>query len=133
MEKQELIQELENYYYSHYQKGADNDELKIKLMYDLKDYILENICMDGDRGVYYVSYFFKHDMLKKILNWVKETTGTDYRDLCKIKESIQNFGWVYIIDPMMDIIGEFSNEVINLLFKEDKNQNNKKELKKINI
>lgn len=133
MEKQELIQELENYYYSHYQKGADNDELKIKLMYDLKDYILENICMDGDRGVYYVSYFFKHDMLKKILNWVKETTGTDYRDLCKIKESIQNFGWIYIINPMMDIIGEFSNEVINLLFKEDKNQNNKKELKKINI
>ena len=121
MEKQELIQELENYYYSHYQKGADNDELKIKLMYDLKDYILENICMDGDRGVYYVSYFFKHDMLKKILNWAKESTGTDYRDLCKIKESIQNFGWVYIIDPMMDIIGEFSNEVINLLFKEDKN------------
>lgn len=133
MEKQELIQELENYYYSHYQKGADNDELKIKLMYDLKDYILENICMDGDRGIYYLSYFFKHDMLKKILNWVKETTGTDYRDLCKIKESIQNFGWVYIINPMMDIIGEFSNEVINLLFKEDKNQNNKKELKKINI
>lgn len=129
MEKQELIQELENYYYSHYQKGADNDELKIKLMYDLKDYILddlkdyilENICMDGDRGIYYLSYFFKHDMLKKILNWVKETTGTDYRDLCKIKESIQNFGWIYIIDPMMDIIGEFSNEVINLLFKEDKN------------
>lgn len=133
MEKQELIQELENYYYSHYQKGADNDELKIKLMYDLKDYILENICMDGDRGIYYLSYFFKHDMLKKILNWVKETTGTDYRDLCKIKESIENFGWVYIINPMMDIIGEFSNEVINLLFKEDKNQNNKKELKKINI
>lgn len=133
MEKQELIQELENYYYSHYQKGADNDELKIKLMYDLKDYILENICMDGDRGIYYLSYFFKHDMLKKILNWVKETTGTDYRDLCKIKESIQNFGWVYIINPMMDIIGEFTNEVINLLFKEDKNQNNKKELKKINI
>jgi len=122
MEKQELIQELENYYYSHYQKGADNDELKIKLMYDLKDYILENICIDGDRGVYYVSYFFKHDMLKKILNWVKETTGTDYRDLCKIKESIQNyFGWTYIINPMMDIISEFSNEVINLLFKEDKN------------
>ncbi len=122
MEKQELIQELENYYYSHYQKGADNDELKIKLMYDLKDYILENICIDGDRGVYYNSYFFKHDMLKKILNWVKETTGTDYRDLCKIKESIQNyFGWTYIINPMMDIISEFSNEVINLLFKEDKN------------
>ncbi len=121
MEKQELIQELENYYYSHYQKGADNDELKIKLMYDLKDYILENICMDGDRGIYYLSYFFKHDMLKKILDWVKETTGTDYRDLCKIKESIQNFGWVYIINPMMDIISEFSNEVINLLFKEDKN------------
>ena len=121
MEKQELIQELENYYYSHYQKGADNDELKIKLMYDLKDYILENICMDGDRGIYYLSYFFKHDMLKKILDWVKETTGTDYRDLCKIKESIQNFGWIYIINPMMDIIGEFSNEVINLLFKEDKN------------
>lgn len=133
MEKQELIQELENYYYSHYQKGADNDELKIKLMYDLKDYILENICIDGDRGMYYDSYFFKHDMLKKILNWVKETTGTDYRDLCKIKESIQNFGWIYIINPMMDIIGEFSDEVINLLFKEDKNQNNKKELKKINI
>jgi len=41
--------------------------------------------------------------------------------LCKIKESIQNFGWIYIINPMMDIIGEFSNEVINLLFKEDKN------------
>lgn len=119
MEKQELIQELENYYYSHYQKGADNDELKIKLMYDLKDYILENICIDGDRGIYYLSYFFKHDMLKKILNWVKETTGTDYRDLCKIKESIQNFGWVYIINPMMDIISEFSNEVINLLFKEE--------------
>ncbi len=97
------------------------EQLIYQIQVHPKDYILENICIDGDRGIYYDSYFFKHDMLKKILNWVKESTGTDYRDLCKIKESIQNFGWIYIINPMMDIIGEFSNEVINLLFKEDKN------------
>ena len=124
MEKQELIRYLESYYYSIYNKEDDTDTLKIRLHNDLKNYMFEYVCWCGEEGYFCDKYFFKIKDIRKILDWLKNTTGTDFRDLKNVYEAIKEFGWIDVntimLDAnsiMLDVTSSFANEIVNYLYK----------------
>lgn len=117
METQELIIHLENYYYSVYNKEDDTNTIKIRLYNDLKNYMFEYICCGGEEGYFYDKYFFRLKDIRKILEWLKDDTGTDFKDLKNIYEAIENFGWIDVTSIKLDVTGNFANEIVNYLYK----------------
>ena len=124
MEKQELIRYLESYYYSIYNKEDDTDTLKIRLYNDIKNYIFEYVCWCGEEGYFCDKYFFRLKDIRKILEWLKDATGTDFKDLKNIYEAIKLFGWIDVntimLDAnsiMLDVTSSFANEIVNYLYK----------------
>ena len=124
MEKQELIRYLESYYYSIYNKEDDTDIIKIRLYYDIKNYIFEYVCWCGEEGYFCDKYFFRLKDIRKILELLKDVTSTDFRDLMNIYEAIKNFGWIDVttimLDAnsiMLDVTSSFANEIVNYLYK----------------
>ena len=117
METQELIRHLENYYYSVYDKEDDTDIIKIRLYNDLKNYMFEYVCWYGDEGYFCDNYFFRLKDIRKILEWLKDATGTDFKDLKNIYEAIKNFGWIDVTSTMLDVTSSFAHEIVNYLYK----------------
>lgn len=117
METKELIRHLENYYYSVYDKEDDTDIIKIRLYYDLKNYMFEYVYWYGDEGYFCDNYFFRLLDIRKILDWLKDATGTDFKDLTNIYEAIENFGWIDVTSIMLDVTGNFANGIVNYLYK----------------
>jgi len=117
MEKQELIRHLEDYYYSLYDKEDDIDTIKIRLYNDLKNYMFEYVCWYGDEVYFCDKYFFKINDIRKILEWLKDATCTDFKDLTNIYEAIKEFGLIDINTIMLDVTGSFANEIVNYLYK----------------
>jgi len=104
-ELNDLKQSLKKQYFDIIGRDVDKHHSSLKMFiehirYDVQKYIYEQLTNDND-----IDYFFNVDDIKTLINIYFKKIKLDYDE----------------INPMMDIIGEFSNEVINLLFKEDKN------------